>query len=85
VPDLFIYLKQTGIHSLIYFLAHLFIKKLKRNLMKDDEKNFPEPPELRRQGIPPLKKQVRLVVILIAIAFVIVLIFALAFYFHDKH
>ena len=52
--------------------------------MKDDEENFPEPPELRKQGIPPLKKQVRLVVILIAIAFVVVLIFALAFYFHDK-
>jgi len=52
--------------------------------MKDDDENFPEPPELRKQGIPPLKKQVRLVVILIAIAFVIVLVFALAFYFHDK-
>lgn len=66
------------------FLAQLFIEKLKRNIMKDDDENFPEPPELRKQGIPPLKKQVRLVVILIAIAFVIVLVFALAFYFHDK-
>ncbi|MGN6532326.1 MAG: hypothetical protein ACTHK0_11305 [Ginsengibacter sp.] len=52
--------------------------------MEPDDEKFPEPPELRKQGIPPLKKQIRLVVILIAIAFVIVLICALAFYFHDK-
>lgn len=50
----------------------------------EDEEKFPEPPELRKQGIPPLKKQIKLVVILIAIAFIIVLIFALAFYFRDK-
>ncbi|HSV11342.1 MAG TPA: hypothetical protein VLI68_11255 [Hanamia sp.] len=52
--------------------------------MEYDEEKFPEPPELKKQGIPPLKKQIKLVVILIAIAFVIVLIFALAFYFNDK-
>lgn len=52
--------------------------------MENDEQKFPEPPELKKQGMPPLKKQIRLVVILIAIAFIIVLIFALAFYFHDK-
>ena len=81
----FLWINNKNLKALSpYFLAQLFIKKLKRNIMKDDEENFPEPPELRKQGIPPLKKQVRLVVILIAIAFVIVLVFALAFYFHDK-
>ncbi len=81
---LFDYAKRVSAQFAKAFLAQLFIKKLKRKVMELDEEKFPEPPELRKQGIPPLKKQIRLVVILIAIAFVIVLIFALAFYFHDK-
>ena len=67
-----------------HFSGTVIYWKIKKKYNEDDDENFPEPPELRKQGIPPLKKQVRLVVILIAIAFIIVLIFALAFYFHDK-
>jgi len=52
--------------------------------MEFDEEKFPEPPELKKQGIPPLKKQMKFVYVAIAVAFIIVLIFAIAFYFHDK-
>ena len=51
---------------------------------KQEEANNPEPPELRKQGIPPLKKQIKIVYIVIAVAFVIVLIFALIFWFHNN-
>lgn len=50
----------------------------------DYDEKFPEPPELKKQNIPPLKKQLRLIVILFSIAFIIALIFAITFYFHDK-
>ena len=52
--------------------------------MELDEDKYPEPPELKKQGVTPLKKQMKFITILVAIAFVIVLIFAIIFYFHDK-
>jgi cell division protein FtsL len=51
---------------------------------KQEEANNPEPPELRKQGIPPLKKQMKIVYVIIAVAFVIVLIFALIFWFSNN-
>lgn len=47
--------------------------------MKDNEEKYPEPPELRKQGIPPLKKILKYLFIGIAVVFIIVLIFALIF------
>lgn len=52
--------------------------------MELDEQKFPEPPELKKQGIPPLKKQIKFVYVAIAVAFIIVLIFAIAFWLHDN-
>jgi cell division septal protein FtsQ len=51
---------------------------------KQEEANNPEPPELRKQGIPPLKKQMKTVYVLLGIAFVIVLIFAIIFWYHNN-
>ena len=48
-------------------------------IMENDESKYPEPPELRKQGIPPLKKVIKYVMVIIAVAFVIVLIFSLFF------
>lgn len=45
--------------------------------MNKDDNLDPEPPELRQQGIPPLKKIIKYVFIAIAIALVIVLAFSL--------
>lgn len=47
--------------------------------MKDNEEKYPEPPELRKQGIPPLKKILKYLFIGIAVVFIIVLIFSLIF------
>lgn len=48
-------------------------------MINKDENIDPEPPELRQQGIPPLKKIVRYIFIAIAIALVIVMAFSLYF------
>ncbi len=50
--------------------------------MDDQDKNV-EPPELRKQGITPLRKIVIYFSIGIAIAFVVVLIFSLIFKSHS--
>lgn len=47
--------------------------------MENDQEKYPEPPELRRAGIPPLLKIIKTIVIVIAIAFVIVMTFAIVF------
>ncbi len=47
--------------------------------MKYDQERYPEPPELRRAGIPPLLKIIKTIVIVIAIAFLIVVTFAIIF------
>lgn len=52
--------------------------------MESDEEKYPEPPELRKQGMPPLKKQIKWVTIAIAVAFIIILIFSIAFWLHDN-
>lgn len=51
--------------------------------MKDKETEYPEPPELRKQGIPPLKKILKYFVISLVVAFVVVLIFSLIFKFRS--
>jgi hypothetical protein len=48
-------------------------------MMNKDDNLDPEPPELRQQGIPPLKRIIRYVFIAIAIALVIVLAFSIYF------
>jgi hypothetical protein len=52
--------------------------------MESNEDKYPEPPELRKKGMPPLKKEMKFVTIAIAVAFIIVLIFAIAFWLHNK-
>jgi hypothetical protein len=52
--------------------------------MENDEEKYPEPPELKEQHIPPLKKVIRYIVIAIAVAFVIVLIFAIIFWWRNR-
>ena len=47
--------------------------------MNTNDNVDPEPPELRQQGIPPLKRIIRYVFIAIAIALVIVLAFSIYF------
>jgi Tfp pilus assembly protein PilO len=47
--------------------------------MNKDENMDPEPPELRQQGIPPLKRIVKYIFIAIAVALVIVLAFSIYF------
>jgi hypothetical protein len=57
---------------------------IKESHMESNEEKYPEPPELRKQGMPPLKKQMKFVTIAVAVAFVIILIFAIAFWLHDN-
>ena len=45
---------------------------------------YVEPPELREAGVPPLRKQINWFALGIAVAVVIVLGFALFFFFSDK-
>jgi cell division protein FtsL len=47
--------------------------------MQSEEEKFPEPPELRKRGIPPLKKELKFILIAFAVAFIIVLIFSIIF------
>jgi hypothetical protein len=51
--------------------------------MDQNEDKFPEPPELKKQGIPPLKKVIIFISIAVAIAFIIILIFSLIFKFNS--
>lgn len=51
--------------------------------MKDDNEKYPEPPELRKAGIPPLLKIIKTIVIVIAIAFLIIVTFSIAFKLSD--
>lgn len=47
--------------------------------MENKEDEYPEPPELKKQGIPPLKKVIKYLFIGIAVAFIVVLIFSIIF------
>ena len=47
--------------------------------MEFDEDKYPEPPELREMGAPPLLIQLRYMLMLFASAFIIALIFAIIF------
>jgi hypothetical protein len=51
------------------------------NKLKDVDEKYVEPPELRKAGIPPLRKQINWVTIGVAIIFVVVLLFSLYFIF----
>ncbi len=53
-------------------------------IMETKIDEYPEPPELKKQNIPPLMKIVKYLTIGIAVAFVIVLIFALIFWSVNK-
>jgi hypothetical protein len=48
-------------------------------IMKNNLEKYPEPPELRRSGVPPLMKIIKIISIAVAIAFVIVLLFSIFF------
>ena len=51
--------------------------------MEYDEEKFPEPPELREMGAPPLMIQLRYMLILFATSFFIALIMAIIFRLKD--
>jgi uncharacterized integral membrane protein len=58
-------------------------------MKEDDDKNeddykYVEPPELREAGVPPLRKQLNWFVIGVAVILVIVLIFAVYFYYSNN-
>lgn len=44
-----------------------------------DEIKFPEPPELRKEGVPPLKIQIKYMLIMFVTAFLIAFTFAIIF------
>ncbi len=50
----------------------------------DNEDEYPEPPELRKQGITPLKKIIKYLFIGIVVAFIIVLIFSIIFKMRNR-
>jgi hypothetical protein len=52
--------------------------------MNSKENKYVEPPELRKQNIPPLKKIVKYFVIGMTIAFIIAAIFGVIFYFRNN-
>ncbi|MEO9023308.1 MAG: hypothetical protein ABI237_18685 [Ginsengibacter sp.] len=52
-------------------------------MKKYDEERYPEPPELRKAGAPPLKIQLRLMLIMFGTAFIIALTFAIIFRLTD--
>lgn len=51
--------------------------------MNFQTKNLSEPPELRRQGQPPLLKQLELMLILFTASFIVAFTFALIFFFNQ--
>jgi hypothetical protein len=66
------------------FWHSYLLKFTKRKLMNTKEEEYPEPPELKKQNIPPLKKVVRYFVIGLIIAFIIVAIFGIIFYLRNN-
>lgn len=53
------------------------------NLKYENDEGYAEPPELKKSGVPPLRKQISWFTIGVAILLVIVL--ALAIYFYLKN
>jgi hypothetical protein len=66
------------------FWHSYLLNPLKRKTMNTKQDEYPEPPELRKQNIPPLKKVVKYFVIGLIIAFIIAAIFGLIFYFRNN-
>ena len=58
----------------------------KENEMKaKPDYKYEEPPELRKAGVPPLRKIINWFAIGIAVALVIVLAFSIYYYFSNPH
>ncbi|HUZ61897.1 MAG TPA: hypothetical protein VMU83_24175 [Hanamia sp.] len=51
--------------------------------MEYDEEKFPEPPELKEMGAPPLLIQIKYMAMLFTVAFIVALIFAIIFRLKD--
>ncbi len=51
--------------------------------MEYNDQKYPEPPELRKQGVMPLEKLMKKVAIGILVAFIIVVTFAIIFRLKD--
>ena len=51
--------------------------------MEYDDEKFPEAPELKKMHVPPLKIQLKYMVMLFAVAFVIALAFSIYFRLTD--
>ena len=50
----------------------------------EDDYQYAEPPELRKAGMPPLRKELKGFIIGVAVILVIVLIFAVYFYYSNN-
>lgn len=48
--------------------------------MINDDERFPEPPELKREGMPPLITELRFIVKAVTVIFIIILIISIYFY-----
>ena len=57
---------------------------IQNELKSEGDYKYVEPPELRKAGVPPLRKLINFFAIGIAVALVIVLSFAIYFYLSDK-
>lgn len=51
------------------------------NKLKDVDEKYVEPPELRKAGLPPLRKQLNWLTIGVGVIIIVVLLFALYFIF----
>jgi hypothetical protein len=51
--------------------------------MDYDEEKFPEPPELKKMGAPPLLIQVKYMLLLFSTAFIVAFIFSIIFRLKD--
>ncbi|HEV2832900.1 MAG TPA: hypothetical protein VGW31_13040 [Hanamia sp.] len=54
------------------------------NNKNEEDDEYVEPPELREAGVPPLRKQINWFTIGVAVILVIVLIFAVYFYYSNN-
>ena len=56
----------------------------KENKMKYENDDSAQPQEFKKSGVPPLRKQISWFTIGVAVLFVLVMIFALYFYFQNN-
>ena len=66
------------------FWHSYLLKTHKKKAMNPEEEQYPEPPELKKQNIPPLNKVLKYFVIGLIIAFIIAGIFGIIFYFRNN-